>query len=119
MKKDMVNRGCLNMTTKHTPGPWWVDDDGFIASGTDETYRTIADPRCSDMDSETHEANARLIAAAPDLLVALQAVLPALIRLGDFVGNADEGGASGMGRIDRCALILEARAAIARATKED
>lgn len=43
---------------------------------------------------------------------ALQAALPALIRLGDFVGNVDEGGASGMGRIDRCAVIRQVQAAI-------
>ena len=42
----------------------------------------------------------------------LAKTLPALIRLGDFVGNVDEGGASGLGRIDRCALILEVKNAI-------
>lgn len=43
---------------------------------------------------------------------ALNAALPALIRLGDFVGNVDEGGASGQGRIDRCQLVLQVRDAI-------
>jgi hypothetical protein len=46
----------------------------------------------------------------------LEKTVPALIRLGDFVGNIDEGGASGAGRIDRCDLILKVRNAIARAT---
>lgn len=59
------------MQTKHTPGPWFtaatsrighayiVDADGF----------TIAEP------SPMGEANARLIAAAPELLAALQAIM--------------------------------------------
>ena len=61
------------MNTQHTPGPWYwsdnvpdapknhciiVDADGF----------TIAEP------SPMSEADARLIAAAPDLLAALQMV---------------------------------------------
>ena len=52
------------------------------------------------------------------LLALLEKTVPALIRLGDFVGNIDEGGASGMGRIDRCDLILKVRNAIATAGKE-
>lgn len=58
--------------SKHTPGPWWLDDDGFIASGNGDTYETIADPHCSDLDIDEREANARLIAAAPELLEALE-----------------------------------------------
>jgi hypothetical protein len=46
------------------------------------------------------------------LLTALEATLPALIRLGDFVGNVDTGGASGLGTIDRCAIIHQVRDAI-------
>ena len=58
--------------SKHTPGPWWLDDDGFIASGDGDTYETIADPHCSDLDIDEREANASLIAAAPELLEALE-----------------------------------------------
>ena len=54
--------------------------------------------------AENHQANARIIAAAPDLLAALQAL----------VGEAD------LGEIDHDdstrALLAQARAAIARAT---
>ena len=57
-----------------------------------------------------------LIKAAPALLEALQAAIPALVRLGDFVGNVDEGGPSGQGHIDRCAIIAQAKRAIERAT---
>ena len=48
------------------------------------------------------------------LLALLEKTVPALIRLGDFVGNIDEGGASGVGRIDRCDLILKVRNTINR-----
>jgi hypothetical protein len=36
------------------------------------------------------------------------------MRLGDFVGNVDEGGASGLGSFDRCAILLQARQALAK-----
>ncbi len=66
------------METKHTPGPWWIDDDSFIASGNGETYKTIADPHCSDMDIDERMENARLIAAAPKLLETLNKVIEQL-----------------------------------------
>jgi hypothetical protein len=56
----------------HTQGPWWRDDEGFIAAGSGETYVTIADGDCSDLDIDEREANKRLIAAAPDLLAVLE-----------------------------------------------
>jgi hypothetical protein len=54
--------------SRHTPGPWWRDDDGFISAGSGDDYVTIADPQCSDMDIDEREANARLIAAAPTMI---------------------------------------------------
>lgn len=70
-------------------------------------------------DPETEaRANGQLIAAAPDMLEALQAALTPLIRLGDFIGNEDAGGASGLGPFDRCAIILQVRRAIAKAKGE-
>ena len=62
----------------HTPGPWWIDDDGFVASGSGETYVTVADPHCGESDIDTRESNARLIAAAPTLLTALAELVGAL-----------------------------------------
>ena len=61
--------------TKHTPGPW------ILHMGFDETY-TISDTGgceighiyCESMGDGEHEANARLIAAAPELLEAAKAV---------------------------------------------
>lgn len=53
------------------------------------------------------------------LLAALQATLPALIRLGDFIGNVDNADVHPRGTgIDRCKLIEQVRAAIAAATGE-
>jgi hypothetical protein len=52
--------------SKHTPEPWWLDDDGFIAAGSGDTYCTVVDPHCRPTDnySEENEANARRIVAA-------------------------------------------------------
>ena len=69
------------MATKHTPGPWYVchhDDNSEIVvrqSGGD----ILANLQCDLYDAENRtteiEANARLIAAAPDLLAAAEAVI--------------------------------------------
>jgi hypothetical protein len=61
------------MTTKHTTGPW-----GFLTS---ERAIVKAEENCAvwicyiDDDSAEDDANARLIAAAPDLLAALEAMV--------------------------------------------
>jgi hypothetical protein len=59
------------MTTKYTPGPWRVTSAGFD-EGTEvneATYVVAADPHM-----ELSLANARLIAAAPELVDALRAI---------------------------------------------
>jgi len=60
------------VNAKHTPGPW-KSERGSGDYGRnitcDNGRRIIAETICSD-----HEANAHLIAAAPDLLEALQAI---------------------------------------------
>lgn len=95
-------------TTMHTPGPWTsgraipADDtvSRIVRAGVDHIAVVM------DLEGAAQEAadNARLIAAAPDLLAALQAL----------VGEAD------LGEIDHDdgtrALLAQARAAIARAT---
>jgi hypothetical protein len=58
-----------NMSTKHTPGPW-SDRNGRIFQ-TDREELTIANVGRA-FDGDYSPANARLIAAAPDLLEALQ-----------------------------------------------
>lgn len=65
------------MTTQHTPGPWRIGDAGFTVFGPPKPGalpETIAPVK--------NRANARLIAAAPDLLTAVEALLdcePALL----------------------------------------
>lgn len=63
--------------SKHTPGPWLVSPDGNVVSGRAGIVERIAvSIFCS---KERRDANARLIAAAPDMLEALRELL------GDFV----------------------------------
>ena len=71
--------------TQHTPGPWRVRKDGAgrLAGVSDETRKFdcfvwggVA------VDADLMEANARLIAAAPELLEALKEAHAELIRLG-------------------------------------
>ena len=65
---------------KHTPGPWTNPGtdggDSVISATVDNRRRTIAHvyaPYCDKEESEEQQlANARLIAAAPELLKALE-----------------------------------------------
>ena len=65
---------------KHTPGPWWIDLDTF---GVKRVWARVDgstyDVACTEGDGsllrETREADARLIAAAPDLLEACKFVI--------------------------------------------
>ena len=56
----------------HTKGPWVVDGSGIraIVRGVDVTIVAVRHR----LAAEVHEANARMIAAAPELLDALQAL---------------------------------------------
>lgn len=66
------------MSAPHTPGPWEsVIDDKWIYVGSKgyANYRNaFAQVDYDDVDHEEAEANARLIAAAPALLEALEAI---------------------------------------------
>lgn len=70
------------MSAAHTPGPWFEDEAGICADG----YGAVAVARlpeeyfgygedAPESVLAVHSANARLIAAAPELLEALVAVL--------------------------------------------
>lgn len=52
--------------SKHTPGPWKVENDHYITAGIDY----VADVGDATTRDKEIAANARLIAAAPDLLEA-------------------------------------------------
>ena len=81
---------------KHTPGPWHWEDSG-LWSKWDFVYLSKGTPE--------FEANARLIAAAPELLAALRGIIETL-------GYLEANG--GIDAPHRLALIA-ARAAIAKA----
>ena len=58
------------MVPKHTPGPWWIEDRIEVWINAGRTHVATI-PRA--FDGDWSRANARLIAAAPDMLGALQA----------------------------------------------
>ena len=73
---------------KHTPGPWYVvglpwDNGGCVVANADDPHCgeliCTTDDRAwydhTDEDEERWRADARLIAAAPDLLAACEAAL--------------------------------------------
>ncbi len=94
--------------TKHTPKPWhvYVDDCGVTVGGIDtELFRV-----CGGSSDAEELTNARLIAAAPDMLDALAEAENALL---DYVETIEKTGASlNYGR----AVLTKIRAAIAKAT---
>ena len=115
------------MSTKHTPGPW-----AMLSEETDKPYIRIRGTKLGErhkianvltpvydgsLERETEEtrANARLIAAAPELLEALQELLAAeRANSLEIVGRDTDGhplNAAGAAR-------KKARAAIAKATGE-
>lgn len=59
--------------TKHTPGPWHIYKGHglYVDSSTAGSICKLAEKRISEQD----EANARLIAASPELLEALESIL--------------------------------------------
>lgn len=69
----------MNTEQKHTPGPWRVGDGSFVIgnhpapgiTGSDDVHHYGGHLICESVS----QANARLIAAAPDLLEALKDIL--------------------------------------------
>jgi hypothetical protein len=94
----------------HTPAPWAVD--GTLHSGdldvisADGRIAMIDDSRATGWNEPTIKANARLIAAAPDLLNALDGLLD---YLRDYDADYPEA----------APIFGKARAAIAKATGEN
>ena len=60
----------------HTPGPWMQEYDGAVAIG-EQVCIPVDHCGPDDVPHAERKANARLIAAAPDLLAALQMALDA------------------------------------------
>ena len=100
-------------TPKHTPGPWetYGDDKSDIRPATKAGKNRII-AQCPGYKTE-RQANARLIAAAPDLLEALQrAVACGIVPTTSVL----DGGAASYSEQVRTADAI--RAAIAKATGE-
>ena len=90
------------MSAQHTPAPWTVSGKQVksIDHGKRYTVATANNPKFTD---EANASNARLIAAAPELLIALRDLLEDAIALGICESNMS-------------GSAVAARAAIAKAT---
>lgn len=94
------------MTTKHTPGPW--NADGARIDDSSGFHVGWANEYASSFGNGVHRANARLIAAAPELLEALE-------NIWDFLAEDDgEGACSPLYQ----SAIDKVKAAIAKAKGE-
>lgn len=92
------------MTTRHTPGPWAVRYDYVVQAPSFDDGRLVpvAQPYGVNSDGTDLFANARLIAAAPELLEALSVL---------YAVAAEQIG-------DDWAAVTNAAAVIAKATGE-
>lgn len=61
--------------SKHTPGDWIVSGDSIVTSDETICIATIETDGGYEATRDEREANSRLIAAAPELLEALKAVI--------------------------------------------
>ena len=72
----------------HTPGPWEQYDDWYVrASGGKGALTTVCKPLSPQVSDNQCRANARLIAAAPDLLEALQLLWTEVSESGNATAN--------------------------------
>jgi hypothetical protein len=83
--------------TKHTPGPWEpcrICGECGVVWGPG--HRIVSRPsECSDVQKEESAANARLIAAAPDLLAFAQRMAERDCGYGDSCPGLDSNGRHG------------------------
>ena len=101
----------------HTPGPWVIYDDGpdgsdVILAHIDEENYDIAYIAADERPEDEKKANARLIAAAPDLLEALRAAV-------EYLGCALRGANLKATGYDREAGVEEYQAALAAIAKAE
>lgn len=71
----------------HTPGPWFYD--GILVCTACKNRNKICSVAISERPIAEVEANARLTAAAPELLEACKSALFALVTLRDKTKSAD------------------------------
>jgi len=72
------NDGCAGRNGVHTPGPWVIDPCWDILGNTYDGNGMVCQITTDAVPRDEAEANARLIAAAPDLLEALREATSAL-----------------------------------------
>ena len=107
-------QGDMKTKTQHTPGPWYLAEERLLTFAHGEVVGPNNEHICGllpdnngiVMMTEEDKANARLIAAAPELLAALENALNVMagIAIGDLKTI----------KVDSPAII-QARAAIAKA----
>ena len=71
---------------KHTPGPWTAKK-GYIQAISHATYFSIASVKSQKLTDEGNAANAKLIAAAPDMLAALLDLVPLIDIAFEYEGD--------------------------------
>ncbi len=108
----------MRPTQTHTPGPWLYAPTGkATAPELRVVGADLAEVACTQhcfRDQAVNIANARLIAAAPELLAALKTALAAMADLADAAGDSEEWNEGGYAH-EAC---NQARAAIARAAAQ-
>ncbi len=93
-------------TTKHTPGPWKIDENNELPLAVIQDHEEgqgICELETVSFDTDETQANARLIAAAPELLEACKNLVAFLEQIG-YVSTGNTPTAN-------------ARAALAKATQ--
>lgn len=93
----------------------FVGCEYWIASVDPPAMETSASVNRKVASGEWDSMGGSLVTAAAEMLDALRQAVKPLERLGDFIGNVDAGGASGLGPFDRCEILLAVRRAIAKA----
>ena len=86
-----MKRPCI------TPGPWEVEEGFIVALWEDGARYDICDPRCAPPAfNEEMDANAKAIAALPDLLAAMEGCLQSLKDCWELT-DGQHGGARDIG----------------------
>ena len=98
----------------HTPGPWTLAKQPPACGLTVTLYGNCADKRLGTLHTGSWEymSNARLIAAAPELLEALEGITKHYV---DLVNSGD----CGFWNPEEKLFVMDARAAIRKATGHD
>jgi len=104
-----IEQGATQMSeAKHTPGPWTVRSQQ-IMDATSSVIARVTDNEVSGFDCPTPavaKRNAALLAAAPDLLAALQALANECERIPHVMGSTS---------LDMKVVVAEARSALSKA----